>query len=133
MSKLHPRADHVGSLLRPRALLEAIGKEADFDPASIHATHFSLQIAKADPDAIRQITEDFIREAVRKQEEAGIGTITDGEFRRAFFMGSLDQAVKGFEPAEDVVEFHNEERSVQIEGRPIVAQRLEVVGYPGAD
>src|SRR3954453_22832390 len=133
MSKLHPRADHVGSLLRPRALLEAVAREAGFDPEEMHATNFSLQVAQADQDAIRQVAEEFIRDAVRRQEEIGIGTVTDGEFRRAFFMGSLDQAVKGFAPADDTIEFHDEERSVQVEGRPLVAGRLEVVASPGAE
>jgi 5-methyltetrahydropteroyltriglutamate--homocysteine methyltransferase len=133
MSKLHPRADHVGSLLRPASLLRAIEAETGISMGEVHATDFSLAFAKADQDAIGQITENQIRAVVAKQEEIGIGTITDGEFRRAFFMGSLDQAVRGFEPTDDTIVFHDDERSVELEGRPIVTQRLEVVGYPGAD
>ena len=101
MSKLHPRADHVGSLLRPASLLRAIEAETGVSMGEVHATDFSLAFAKADQDAIRQITENQIRAVVAKQDEIGIGTITDGEFRRAFFMGSLDQAVRGFEPTDD--------------------------------
>ena len=42
MSKLHPRADHVGSLLRPASLLRAIEAETGVSMGEIHATDFSL-------------------------------------------------------------------------------------------
>src|SRR5213595_2579465 len=58
------RADHVGSLLRPAPLKKA---RADKSP----------QLGK--------IEDDCIREAVRMQEAAGLESITDGEFRRAFW------------------------------------------------
>jgi 5-methyltetrahydropteroyltriglutamate--homocysteine methyltransferase len=133
MTPVHPRADHVGSLLRPAALLADIEREIGIDEHELHATNFSLAFAGADQEAIRQIADEHIRRVVAKQEEIGIGTITDGEFRRAFFMGSLDQAVKGFAPTDATIVFRNDEQRIELEGRPIVTQRLEVVGYPGAD
>ena len=62
------RADHVGSLLRPRALLQA--RE---DAAS----------GAISPDDLRAIEDDAIRDAVRMQEDIGLRSVTDGEFRRA--------------------------------------------------
>ena len=62
------RADHVGSLLRPPALLAA---RADFAAGAITA------------DQVRQAEDDAIRGAVRMQEETGLQSATDGEFRRA--------------------------------------------------
>src|SRR5205807_233182 len=62
------RADHVGSLLRPRRLLEA------------RADHAAGRI---DADALRAVEDDAIREAVALQREAGLRSATDGEFRRA--------------------------------------------------
>jgi 5-methyltetrahydropteroyltriglutamate--homocysteine methyltransferase len=62
------RADHVGSLLRPAALHRA---RADRDAGRITAE----QLTQAEDDAIRG--------AVRMQEEAGLQSATDGEFRRA--------------------------------------------------
>ena len=72
MSKLNPpfRADHVGSLLRPKKLLEARQRYHDG------------QISKAE---LRQVEDRHISEVVKKEEAVGLHSITDGEFRRAFF------------------------------------------------
>jgi methionine synthase II (cobalamin-independent) len=61
------RADHVGSLLRPPALLQA---------REDHAA------GRIDAAALRAAEDDAIREAVAMQEEAGLQAATDGEFRR---------------------------------------------------
>jgi 5-methyltetrahydropteroyltriglutamate--homocysteine methyltransferase len=60
----------VGSLLRPKALLEA------------RRRHQNGEISK---EALRQIEDDHIRDVIKKQEAVGLQSITDGEFRRAFF------------------------------------------------
>jgi 5-methyltetrahydropteroyltriglutamate--homocysteine methyltransferase len=62
------RADHVGSLLRPRRLLRA---RDDFAAGTITAAD------------LRAAEDEAITEAVRMQEEAGLQSATDGEFRRA--------------------------------------------------
>jgi 5-methyltetrahydropteroyltriglutamate--homocysteine methyltransferase len=62
------RADHVGSLLRPPELLRAREEFAQ---------------GRIDADALRAVEDDAIREAVRRQEEVGLQSATDGEFRRA--------------------------------------------------
>ena len=64
------RADHVGSLLRPRYLLDARDQYA------------RREITGAQ---LRAIEDRAITEAVRLQEEAGLQSITDGEFRRTYF------------------------------------------------
>src|SRR5580698_4052464 len=64
------RADHVGSLLRPPALLEARRKHA--------AGEITAAQLRASEDAA-------ILDAVRRQEEIGLATVTDGEFRRTWF------------------------------------------------
>jgi 5-methyltetrahydropteroyltriglutamate--homocysteine methyltransferase len=62
------RADHVGSLLRPPHLLAA---RDDFAAGRIDAAK------------LREIEDAAIAEVVARQEEAGLQTATDGEFRRA--------------------------------------------------
>ena len=62
------RANHVGSLLRPPALLQA---RADRAAGTITAD----QLTRAEDDAIR--------DAMAMQEAAGLRSATDGEFRRA--------------------------------------------------
>jgi 5-methyltetrahydropteroyltriglutamate--homocysteine methyltransferase len=64
------RADHVGSFLRPKRLIEARERHAagGLDDAGLHA-----------------VEDDCIREVVRRQQDAGLQGITDGEFRRTYF------------------------------------------------
>src|SRR6201986_530202 len=62
------RADHVGSLLRPPRLHRA---RDDFAAGRITA------------DALRAVEDEEITRAVRMQEEVGLQSATDGEFRRA--------------------------------------------------
>jgi 5-methyltetrahydropteroyltriglutamate--homocysteine methyltransferase len=62
------RADHVGSLLRPKDLLSA---RADHEAGRIN------------DEELRAIEDNAIRDVVRLQEEVGLRSATDGEFRRA--------------------------------------------------
>ncbi|MFM5908388.1 MAG: 5-methyltetrahydropteroyltriglutamate--homocysteine S-methyltransferase [Novosphingobium sp.] len=64
------RADHVGSFLRPKALLDA---RAAFKAGSIGQ------------DELRSAEDAAIRDVVRMQEDLGFKGVTDGEFRRTFF------------------------------------------------
>ena len=61
------RADHVGSLLRPRELLAARAR---------HAAGASTTTS------LRAVEDDAIRAAVELQRDAGLQSATDGEFRR---------------------------------------------------
>ncbi len=72
MSQVNPpfRADHVGSLLRPAAVHEARTKRA------------AGEISAAD---LRAVEDAAIADAVKKVEGLGMHSITDGEFRRAWF------------------------------------------------
>jgi 5-methyltetrahydropteroyltriglutamate--homocysteine methyltransferase len=75
------RADHVGSLLRPAELLAARYAEQPEAPT----------------DAALQALEDrFIPEAIALQEQAGLQSITDGEFRRASFRSPVIARIDGF-------------------------------------
>jgi 5-methyltetrahydropteroyltriglutamate--homocysteine methyltransferase len=62
------RADHVGSLLRPQRLLRA--REA-------HAA------GTITTDELRSTEDDAIRDVVKMQQDVGLQSATDGEFRRA--------------------------------------------------
>ncbi|HEV3198681.1 MAG TPA: 5-methyltetrahydropteroyltriglutamate--homocysteine S-methyltransferase [Bryobacteraceae bacterium] len=79
------RADHVGSLLRPAALKEA------------RARRESGQIAL---DEFHAIEDRAIEDVIAQQAATGLGSATDGEYRRAFwhfdFLEGLD-GVEGFQ------------------------------------
>src|SRR4051794_729215 len=62
------RADHVGSLLRPPELLKA---RQDFANDRIDAAE------------LRAAEDEAIRDVVKMQEDVGLQSATDGEFRRA--------------------------------------------------
>ena len=64
------RADHVGSFLRPRRLLEA-------------REHFAKHEIPA--EQLRVVEDDAIAEIVEFQEDIGLRSVTDGEFRRTYF------------------------------------------------
>jgi 5-methyltetrahydropteroyltriglutamate--homocysteine methyltransferase len=61
------RADHVGSLLRPPRLLAARQRAAR---------------GEISPAVLTEIEDEEIREVIRRQEEAGLRSATDGEYRR---------------------------------------------------
>jgi 5-methyltetrahydropteroyltriglutamate--homocysteine methyltransferase len=73
------RADHVGSLLRPAALKQARERRA------------KGEITAAE---LKAVEDREIESAIRKQEAAGLQSITDGEFRRSWwhldFLWGLD-------------------------------------------
>jgi len=65
------RADHVGSLLRPQWLIEA---------------RQNFNAGKMTKDELRPLEDRAIREIVTMQEELGLHSITDGEFRRQTYL-----------------------------------------------
>jgi 5-methyltetrahydropteroyltriglutamate--homocysteine methyltransferase len=94
------RADHVGSLLRPPALLQA--RE---DAAAGRIT----------PDELRAVEDEAIADAVRMQEGVGLRGITDGEFRRTSWHMDFIYALDGIAAADEKVKvsFHNEQGDIE--------------------
>jgi 5-methyltetrahydropteroyltriglutamate--homocysteine methyltransferase len=91
------RADHVGSLLRPRELLAA---RADGTP----------------PDELRALEDEAILGAIALQRDAGLRTVTDGEFRRASWHMDFIYELGGVEKVVDSslkVQFHNEQGDLE--------------------
>lgn len=85
MSETAPfRADHVGSLLRPRAVHDARRR--------YHADRFGPDGFSSHPD-LEGVENEAIDTAVKMQQDLGFMAVTDGEFRRRFwhydFMGAL--------------------------------------------
>ncbi len=64
------RADHVGSFLRPAYLIEARDRRAR---------------GEIDAAALRAVEDRAITEIVKFQQDVGLHSITDGEFRRTYF------------------------------------------------
>ena len=75
------RAEHIGSLLRPPALL---------------AARQAVEEGRLSADALRADEDAYIRDAVRLQEDVGLEVVTDGEYRRGIYFGHFGAAVSGF-------------------------------------
>lgn len=87
------RADHVGSFLRPRALLDA---RDQFAKGAIDAA------------ALRQVEDAAIRDIVKFQEDLGLRGITDGEFRRTYFHVDFLTQLEGVETKGGIaISFHS--------------------------
>jgi methionine synthase II (cobalamin-independent) len=93
------RADHVGSLLRPQALLDARARHA---------------AGAIDDDALRAAEDDAIRDVVAMQRDVGLRSATDGEFRRASWHMDFIYALDGVSKVEGdiTVQFHNEQGDI---------------------
>ncbi|MBS4083923.1 MAG: 5-methyltetrahydropteroyltriglutamate--homocysteine S-methyltransferase [Rhizobiales bacterium] len=87
------RADHVGSLLRPAALLQAFKQH---------------QNGSIGDDAFREIQDRSILDVLKLQESAGLEVVTDGEFRRHYFWSRFVERVEGFETRNAVYKFSDD-------------------------
>jgi 5-methyltetrahydropteroyltriglutamate--homocysteine methyltransferase len=106
------RADHVGSLLRPAALKEARARSAKGEIGA---------------EQLKAIEDREIARVIKKQEEAGLQSITDGEFRRSWW--HLD-FLWGLEGAEHYV--MNEGVAFQgVQTRAEGARIVSKVGFSG--
>ncbi|MDA8353240.1 MAG: 5-methyltetrahydropteroyltriglutamate--homocysteine S-methyltransferase [Firmicutes bacterium] len=109
------RADHVGSLLRPKRI-----KKARLQKANGEIT----------PGELRSIENEEITRVVEKQKEIGLQAVTDGEFRRAWwhfdFLEQLDGVI-GYEKESGGIQFQQK----QTKARAIkVTDRLDFTEHP---
>lgn len=78
------RADHIGSLLRPRELLKARGQ-------NVGAAQ------------LRALEDQHIKSGLRRQAELGFKIFTDGELRRINFMSDFNDAVEGIDESDSLL------------------------------
>ncbi|HET8594795.1 MAG TPA: 5-methyltetrahydropteroyltriglutamate--homocysteine S-methyltransferase [Intrasporangium sp.] len=88
------RADHVGSLLRPKALLEARARFA---------------AGEIDADALAEAEDASIDDVIALQRDVGLQTATDGEHRRTSWHMDFIYQLDGVERTDRMlqVHFHN--------------------------
>jgi len=85
------RAEQVGSLLRPPALLAARAAFAD---------------GRLDLSSLRAKEDEAIRAAVTRQREIGLDVLADGEMRRYSWLTGMADSVDGFMPDSVMLEWH---------------------------
>src|SRR5687768_4947568 len=91
---LPSRADHIGSLLRPKKLRQAF---RGFSEGKIPET------------ALRAAQDEAIRDVVRLQQDCGLEVVTDGEFRRISYWEKFVRLTKGLEVRDAAFTFHDAE------------------------
>jgi 5-methyltetrahydropteroyltriglutamate--homocysteine methyltransferase len=89
------RADHVGSLLRPPALLKA------------RQDHAAGELSA---EGLKQVEDEAVKGAVRMQQQVGLRGVTDGEYRRSSWHMDFLYQLGGVTKIQDSlqVEFKNE-------------------------
>jgi methionine synthase II (cobalamin-independent) len=121
-----PRADHVGSLLRPAELYAEIER--------VYAPQHTALLAEEreqDLSRLRELEDANIRSAVERQLDIGLEVVTDGEFRRFMFTGSFYDSVDGLQVGGDGVPFFDAEgNELRYQGLPIVNSRLRKIDSP---
>ena len=105
------RADHVGSLLRPRELAEA---------------RAARKAGTLSPEALRAVEDRCITAAIARQEEIGLRAATDGEYRRAYWHYDFVAGLDG-------VEIYEPEQKIQFKGGVPLPHALRVTGRIALD
>jgi 5-methyltetrahydropteroyltriglutamate--homocysteine methyltransferase len=105
------RADHVGSLLRPAALKDARARRARDEIGQ---------------DELKAIEDREIEDVIRKQEDVGLKSVTDGEFRRASWRTDFLEQLDGVESyrGENKIKFQGAQP-----GSPLLRTARKLGGY----
>lgn len=104
------RAEHLGSLLRPSRLLNK---------------RHAIQQNKETGADLAQLEDDSINEIVQVQNDCGIHSVSDGEYRRHMFWGTFFPTLNGMK------EIFNPDPKIFREYVPDIAAFLEDEKVPG--
>jgi 5-methyltetrahydropteroyltriglutamate--homocysteine methyltransferase len=105
------RVDQVGSFLRPQRLLDAARK---------------VKAGTATAEEFRKVQDEAIVELVHFEESLGLGSITDGEYRRRLWSAGFFDAVPGFGLRDGALgSFRNEQGEVATVPSPYAKERLK--------
>ncbi|PIL31858.1 hypothetical protein GSI_06562 [Ganoderma sinense ZZ0214-1] len=80
VAKFFPHADHVGSLLRPKELVEK---------------RFVFHTGQCSAEEIKALEDRVVPQIVKLQKDLGLTVLTDGEIRRAVYNHGIFEEVEG--------------------------------------
>ncbi|HEX6295454.1 MAG TPA: 5-methyltetrahydropteroyltriglutamate--homocysteine S-methyltransferase [Burkholderiales bacterium] len=103
------RADHIGSLLRPRKLRDAF---------RAHAAGNLTQ------EQFRAAQDEAIRDVVQLQHDCGLKVVTDGEFRRISYWEKFVRLTRGLEVRDAFLAFHDTEGHEKAFTAPYVSGKV---------
>jgi 5-methyltetrahydropteroyltriglutamate--homocysteine methyltransferase len=105
------RVDHVGSLLRPRRLIDVFLRHGQ---------------GQASDEELRQAQDEAIRQVISAQEARRLPIVNDGEFRRVSFQDSFGSSVRGFKAPKNTLELQQRRSELDSEDSPALAGRKPV-------
>lgn len=111
MGRMHPpfRAEHIGSFVRPETLLQAARDFRD---------------GKIEEGAFKRAQDDAIRDLVAWEEEIGLPSVTDGEYRRRSWSAGFIDAVAGFGFRDGTIGFRDEKGEMGAPPSPYAKEKL---------
>ena len=104
------RADHVGSFLRPKSITDGFKK---------------LRTGEINAEVFRAIQDNAIRDIIKLQEDVGLASITDGEFRRNSYWHTFVDRVEGLEVKDALFSFHDDHGHEQSFTAPHVGGKVK--------
>src|SRR5690242_9621168 len=105
------RVEHVGSFPRPSAVTDAARR---------------VRAGEVSVDTFRQIQDEAIRGIVQFQEELGLRSITDGEYRRRVWSGGFIDTVPALVQREGALStFRTESGEIMSAPAPYARERLQ--------
>ena len=112
------RADHVGSLLRPKIINDAF---KNYKAGSITQ------------DEVTAIEDKAIKDVIKLQTDVGLQVVTDGEFRRASYWSTFVERVNGLEISDSRFTFHDGDGHEQKFTAPVVTSKVSRSGSIAGD
>jgi 5-methyltetrahydropteroyltriglutamate--homocysteine methyltransferase len=103
------RADHVGSLLRPKSITDGFRQ---------------LGSGAITQDEFTAIQDEAIGDVIKLQEDVGLQSITDGEFRRASYWSTFVERVEGLDVGQSLFTFHDDHGHEQSFTAPIAVSKV---------
>ena len=104
------RVEHVGSFVRPEALLNA-ARARKAGTLGVHE--------------FKQVQDAAIQGIVAFQESLGLPSVTDGEFRRRSWSAGFIDAVEGFGLRDGTLSFRDQTRVIGVAASPYARDRLK--------
>jgi 5-methyltetrahydropteroyltriglutamate--homocysteine methyltransferase len=102
--------EHIGSFLRPDSLLDAARR---------------VKAGTLDAEGLRAVIDEAIRMIVAFQEDVGLQSVTDGEFRRRGWSAGFIDAVDGFGLRPGTLGFRDENGEMGVAPSPFAEHKLK--------
>jgi len=114
-----PKAEHIGSFLRPQAVLDA---------------RKSNQEGKLSDAELRKVEDQYVKDVVNEQLKNGLKSISDGEYRREYFHYDFLKHLGGVDLRKEELAFHDSQnKPVQLKlyvtGKVTHEKNIEVENY----